>query len=159
MNAPSHPDPKQLEQVETSLYNRMLKNAFAGFVKSAAIAAGIGFVLGGLIASGVGAGVLPSALGTLVGTGGTFLSGAVKLATLFAGLAGGFGAVAGIQSTRDTRRFFQIHEAPETSVTDSKGRTVISHGISYASPEEQDPPGDHFHTKKLREATPAERGR
>ncbi len=109
------PEP-EIAAVETSLYNRMLRNAFAGFMKSAAIGAAIGLVLGGLFALGVHANVLPHVplLGQASDSlGKMLLSGAVHGAAWLAGAAGSFGAVAGIQSTRDTRRWFLQHESPE----------------------------------------------
>ena len=104
-----NPNEEQLDAVETSLYNRMAKNAFFGFLKSAAIGAVVGLALGGLAAAAVGAGLLPS-IGFLSGD---IVAGALHAAAWFGGLAGSFGAVAGIQSTRDTRRFFLMHENPE----------------------------------------------
>jgi len=105
------PDSKQVDAVERILYNRMLRNAFIGFVKSAAIAAVVGLAVGGLLS------VMQVSLPVL---GGEYL--ALKAAAWFAGVAGSFGAVAGIQSTRDTRRFFQIHEAHNLSPAPSAGR-------------------------------------
>ena len=101
MEALDRPDPEEIAAVETTLYNRMVKNAFFGFMKSALIGFAIGLAVG-MIASATG--LLPAA---------TMFDAALKGAMWLGGVAGSFGAVAGIQSTRDTRRWFKRHENPE----------------------------------------------
>ncbi|MDE3038804.1 MAG: hypothetical protein KGJ21_10210 [Pseudomonadota bacterium] len=120
MRTVKKPDPEKRDEVEQSLYNRMLKNAFFGFVKSAVIAAFIGLTVGGLIAAGMTVGILPSTI--------PFLSGehlAFRAAAWFAGVAGSFGAVAGIQSTRDARRFFLMHEAQYLSPEETREPMLV----------------------------------
>jgi hypothetical protein len=113
------PDSGQVQAVERSLYNRMLRNAFIGFFKSAIVAAALGLVMGGIAAAAVSADILPHTL-PLLKEG---VTGALKIAGWFAGVAGSFGAIAGIQSTRDTRRFFLMHEGHSTAP--EKGRGLV----------------------------------
>lgn len=106
-----------VSQVESSLFNRMLRNAFAGFFKSAALAIGVGAVIGA-IAFGAGLlpiSLIPAAVASAFG-GNMALAGAVTAAGAFMIPAGAFGAVAGIQSTRDARRYFNADEASRPSL-------------------------------------------
>lgn len=100
--ADTNPQMQQIEEVERSLYNRMLRNAFAGSLKGAAVGVIMGLVVGMIIAPFMGATTLAAITPV-----------AMKAAAWLGGLAGSFGAVAGIQSTRDTRRFFLMHESPQ----------------------------------------------
>ncbi len=106
----------ELRSVEKQLYQRMLRNAFIGFLKGAAIAAVIGFGVGILLTGGVTAGLIPafSIFAPSAGLAAIAAIGA-KTALAFATVCGSFGAVAGIQSTRDARRFFGAHEKPDLS--------------------------------------------
>ena len=100
-----------LSKVEDALFNRMLKNAFQGFVKSAVVAGVIGAAIGAAL---FGCGFLsPQLLSTgIVETclGSQTLAGAVVGALTFLLPAGAFGATAGINSARDARRFILRHE-------------------------------------------------
>jgi len=120
METPKQPDSQEVATVETSLYNRMLRNAFVGFMKSAVIGAVIGLALGAIAAS---TGILPVVATS--GSMGAIMEGALHVGTWFAGLAGSFGAVAGIQSTRDTRRWFLKHENPDLSPENTREQRVV----------------------------------
>ena len=116
MNETVRPNETQLEQVEGKLFNRMLKNAFAGFIKSAAIAAVIGLMVGAVLS------FIPASA-SLLGSEGV----ALKVAAWFAGVAGSFGAVAGIQSTRDTRRYFLMHEKDNPASEAGQEYALVRH--------------------------------
>lgn len=122
----SSPEPEQLADVETSLYNRMVRNAFFGFVKSAAMGALIGLAVGALIAVPASMGLFHLAfLGANPGLGAMMLAGAMKVGASLGAAAGSFGAVAGIQSTRDTRRFFLMHEAHNLSPEETAEQALV----------------------------------
>ena len=107
------PTEAEIRATEEQFYNRMLRNAFFGFAKSAMIGAAIGLGLGLLAAGGVALGMtIPFVAMEGSGLAAAMVVG-VKWALAFATVSGGFGAVAGIQSTRDTRRFMLLHESPE----------------------------------------------
>jgi len=134
----SHPDPQEVVAVETSLYNRMVKNAFFGFMKSAVIGGIIGLALGGIAAA---IGILPAA--AIAGDMGPVIEGALRIGVSFAGVAGSFGAVAGIQSTRDTRRFFMMHEGRHLSPEETREQLVA------VAPQVTEPCKDKAHFQNL----------
>ncbi len=116
-----------LSDVEHGLYKRMVRNAFWGFVKNGLW----GIVLGAAIGAVVFA-LAPAALTALIplafthiatallgatatATATTALAGAITGASAMAIPAASFGAVAGIQSTRDARRYLVGHEVQRES--------------------------------------------
>lgn len=106
-----------LKDVESSLFGRMLTNAFKGFGVGAALGVAAGALLGAL-AFGSGllpATLLPAAIQSFSG-GIAAVAGALTGALTLAAPCGGFGAVAGIQSTRDARRYLLAHEAPKPAL-------------------------------------------
>lgn len=127
------PEPA-ISKIETSLFNRMVKNAFVGFTKSAAIGAVLGLLIGGVVAAAAIA--FPQIVSYVPLLEAGVVSTALHTAAWFAGLSGSFGAVAGIQSTRDTRRFFLMHEAHNIS-PERSGKELALH-------PEMEGPEDHF---------------
>jgi len=131
---------ERIGEVETSLYNRMLRNAFVGFLKSSAIAATVGLAIGGLIASGFfGSGIITTLGLAHEGTTMGILMGGLKTALALGSVGGSIGAVAGIQSTRDTRRFLRLHES--RSPEDVREAGIV---LEPALPEKEP---DHFQKK------------
>ena len=110
-------DTDVVSQVESSLFNRMLRNAFAGFFKSAVLALAIGGAIGAIA---FGAGLLPATLipAAITGAFGSSaaVAGAITVGAALMVPAGAFGAVAGIQSTRDARRYFNADEVSRDSL-------------------------------------------
>jgi uncharacterized membrane protein len=101
-----------LEATETRLFNRMMWNSVKGFLKGALIGIVIGAAIGAAI---FGLGVIPASIlpETLLGvTGGSIaMAGAIIGASICLLPAGRIGQVAGVQSTRDARRYLLAHEA------------------------------------------------
>ena len=102
----------KLHDAESRLFDRMFKNSVVGFIKGAAVGIAVGAAIGALV-FGMGllsASILPTALLDFAGSSGV-LAGAMIGASLCLLPAGRIGQIAGVQSTRDARRYLLAHEA------------------------------------------------
>lgn len=100
-----------LDTAQSSLFGHFLKNGLAGFFKAAAI----GLVLGGIAGAALfGFHIFSDRLlhgGLLDSVGGSdALAGALTGAAVCVLPMGAIGATAGINSTRDSRRYLRLHE-------------------------------------------------
>jgi predicted alpha/beta hydrolase len=126
------PEFEHLSEVEDTMYRRILRNSYKGAIKGALTGLFIGVAAGailGALALTFAPALLPLAVH---GIWGAMTAGAIAVSAVVVPFAARFGGVAGVQSTRDARRFMQADRLPKLTPSEEKEKQRIfelSHSV------------------------------